>query len=206
MRKNSFYNLLRIRLIGWSFILLTILLTGCSIADLFYESPPPPSRNSKELNRQELLQLVNYYRVKGCNCGSTYYPPTKPVVWNDLLTKAAQIHTDDMKKNNYLNHIGSNGSNPGQRINSVGYNWYACSENIARGFSLERDVVEGWIRSESHCKNIMNPIYQEMGIATNDTYWTQLFGTKQKKDNVFLKLFRSRKRSATPQDSTLGVW
>lgn len=193
MRKSNFYNLARIKLTKWLFLVLTVILTGCNILDLVYE--PTIARDPKELNQQELLQIVNYYRQKGCNCGSTYYPPTKPIVWNDKLAKAAQIHADDMKRNNFLDHIGSNGSNPGDRISGVGYNWYACSENIARGYTLERGVVEGWIKSENHCKNIMNPLYEEMGVATNDTYWVQKFAVQKKKENVFLKLFRSRRKS-----------
>lgn len=203
---NSFYKSLKTGVIGWSLILFTVLLTGCNMLDLVYEvtsrnttpntTTTPNPKNTQQLNQQILLQMVNYYRVNGCYSGNKYYPPTKPVVWNNKLAKAAQIHANDLKRNNYLDHIGSDGSSPGDRISRVGYQWLACSENIARGFSYERDVVEGWINSESHCKNIMNPNYTEVGMATNDTYWVQKFAVKQPKMNFFKRVFSSRKKKA----------
>ena len=59
-----------------------------------------------------------------------------------------------------------------------GYNWRTYGENIAKGYANEKDVIEGWINSEGHCRNIMNPNFQEIGIGKEGEYWTQVFGTK----------------------------
>jgi len=149
-----------------------ILLSGCEKDSLYDDAP-------KVLNKKKLLELVNNYRQKGCNCGSTYFPPAKPLVWNDLLESAAQVHSNDMNKNDFFSHTGSNGKTVGYRITSVGYNWSACGENIAMGYKTEDDVMLGWIHSEGHCKNIMNPDFKEMGVATSGAYWTQVFGKRK---------------------------
>lgn len=145
-----------------------ILLMGCD-EDSFNENVPT------ELDKKKLLALVNHYRQKGCDCGSEYYPPTETVVWNHSLENAAQIHSDDMDKNNFFSHTGSDGKEAGNRIFNAGYNWETWGENIAYGYVTEEEAITGWMNSEGHCKNIMNPNFKEMGVATSGIYWTQVF-------------------------------
>lgn len=133
---------------------------------------------SSGVNKTQLLQLVNDTRKKGCQCGDTWYPPAAPVAWNDLLEKAAQLHSRDMYANKYFSHIAADGSNAGVRIDAAGYRWKAYGENIAMGFNSEQEVVAGWIKSPGHCKNIMGKQFTEMGVAKAGSYWTQEFGTR----------------------------
>ncbi|MDO5665956.1 MAG: CAP domain-containing protein [Bacteroidia bacterium] len=160
---------------GLLFLFLIILLNACQ-----KETPAEhtPEDIPKEIMQKEMLDLVNNYRQKGCNCGSEYFPPTTPVVWNNLLASAAQMHSDDMSKNNFLNHTGSDGKSAAYRISKVGYVWRAYGENIASGYKTANDVMTGWLKSEGHCKNIMNPGFKEMGVATSGNYWTQVFGSR----------------------------
>lgn len=125
-----------------------------------------------------MLQLVNDQRQRGCNCGSTYYPPTTTVTWNDKLENAAAAHANDMRQNNYFSHTGLDGSTPGDRINRAGYAWMAYGENIAKGFTSEQEVMTAWIQSVDHCENIMNPRFQELGAARSGSYWVQEFGAR----------------------------
>ena len=161
-----------------SITVILITVVGCiknendNKKDPFYENAPI------EPNKNKLLELVNNYRQSGCNCGSKYFPPAEPVVWNGLLENAAKIHSNDMNQNNFFNHIGSNGNGPGDRISYVGYVWVKCGENIAKGYKSENDVIISWIKSEGHCTNIMDPNFKDMGVATSGIYWTQVFGAK----------------------------
>lgn len=136
---------------------------------------PGPSYN---VNGTLLLQLVNNVRQSGCVCGSTNMSPVSPVSWNDQLAKAAYDHSSDMKTNNYFSHVGQNGSSAADRIRNAGYNWKTYGENIAQGFTTEEAVVNGWLGSEGHCRNIMNPSFTEMGVGREGNYWTQVFGAK----------------------------
>ena len=159
--------------------LVTILF--CSIHSCTKEdvvSKDPGSGTTTSVNKSTLLQLVNQVRQSGCNCGSTVMPPVASVTWNDQLATAAYNHSNDMYLNNYFSHTGLNGSSAGDRIKAAGYNWRAYGENIAKGYTNEQAVMDGWIKSEGHCKNIMSPHFKEMGVARVGVYWAQEFGTR----------------------------
>ncbi|HYK57071.1 MAG TPA: CAP domain-containing protein, partial [Flavisolibacter sp.] len=115
---------------------------------------------------------------KGCNCGGTYYSPAPALTWNEQLEKAAQAHSTDMYKKRYFSHTSPNGDGAGDRIAKAGYRWQFYAENIGMGYRNENEVVEGWLKSPGHCKNIMNKNYKEMGVAKAGNYWTQTFGAK----------------------------
>jgi uncharacterized protein YkwD len=131
------------------------------------------------VNKQLMLELVNNVRKKGCQCGDKYYPAAGPLVWNDLLEKAAQNHSNEMNKNDYFSHISADGSNGGARLDAIGYKWIAYAENIGMGYTTEKEVVDAWVKSPSHCKNLMGKEYKEMGVARAGLYWTQDFGSRQ---------------------------
>ena len=133
---------------------------------------------STVLNKTLLLQLVNETRQKGCNCGSTYYPPVATVSWDGQLETAAITHADDINKNNYFSHTALDGSSPGDRIRRTGYSWSAYGENIAKGFTIEQAVMDAWIQSEEHCVNIMNSRFKDFGAAKVGSYWVQEFGAR----------------------------
>jgi len=131
-----------------------------------------------EVNKSTLLELVNNIRQKGCNCGGTYMPPVQPVSWNNQLAQAASNHSSFMNQKNKFSHTGRGGSDPGDRIRAAGYSWKAYGENIGFNYPDEQAVINAWLQSVSHCKNIMNPNFREMGVARVGAYWTQDFGAK----------------------------
>jgi uncharacterized protein YkwD len=134
----------------------------------------PLSDNEKEL----LLNLVNEARSKGCRCGSQKMPPAGPVEWNEQLEKAAEKHSQDMARHRFMGHDGSDGSAFSARITKAGFKWASCAENIAEGYETVEKVVDGWLNSPSHCKNLMDPRSKFMGVARDGTFWTQDFGGK----------------------------
>lgn len=117
----------------------------------------------------EVLALVNKERTAvGC-----------PVLTlNAKLTKAAQDHSADMAANSNMSHTGSDGSDPGLRITRAGYQWRTYGENVAYGYSTAEKVMEGWMNSPGHKRNILDCSYKEIGIglAQPGHYWTQDFG------------------------------
>jgi uncharacterized protein YkwD len=155
--------------------LIFVFITSCT-----KDSIPVVADNavSSTVNKTVLLQLVNDARKKGCNCGNTYYAPAPALTWNDQLEKAAFNHSNDMFRNKYFSHTGSDGSGSGERINDAGYSWRYYGENIAQGYPTEKEVVAGWLSSPGHCSNIMSKNYKEMGVARVGDYWTQDFGSR----------------------------
>jgi uncharacterized protein YkwD len=162
--------------------LAVLLISACKKEDAeavprLVENPTISSLPAT-VNKSQLLQLVNEVRQRGCQCGDTYYYPAAKVTWNSKLELAAYNHSSDMYQNKYFSHTAPDGSNAGVRIDRVGYNWLAFGENIATGYTSEREVVDAWIESPGHCKNIMNKAYTEMGVARVGTYWTQEFAAR----------------------------
>ena len=57
----------------------------------------------------------------------------------------------------------------------------------AAGYPGVDSVVDGWMRSDGHCANIMNPSFDEMGLACvigaagsrYGQYWTQNLARKR---------------------------
>lgn len=163
-------------------IALALIISACTkenpVESVKAIEPAMVSALPTAVNKAVLLQLVNDVRKKGCQCGDTYYGPVPVVTWNDKLTVAAYNHSQDMYKNNFFSHVAPDGSNGGVRIKRVGYNWMAFGENIASGYRTEKEVVQGWLESPGHCKNIMSKLFKEMGVARYGNYWTQEFGAR----------------------------
>lgn len=169
-------------------VIVSLLLASCGKEPLVQprqddeeETGHPGSVDvvDNNVDKTLLLQLVNDVRAKGCNCKGTWMPPVAPVKWNVLLELAAAKHSQDMKNKKYFSHTSPSGSTPAARVEATGFNYTWMGENIASGPSKEEAVIKGWLGSEGHCKNIMNPNFQEMGVGRADNLWTQVFGTSK---------------------------
>ena len=160
------------------FIGLLIIFYSCkkenSPSSSNTKTPADSTGNSQPL----MLQLVNNVRAKGCKCGEDNMPPVNPLTWNTLLAQAALAHSHDMNVNNYFSHTGLDGSTPGDRITKAGYIWKSYGENIAWNYPDEQTVMNAWLQSEGHCKNIMDADFKEMGSGHDGAYWTQDFGSR----------------------------
>jgi uncharacterized protein YkwD len=127
--------------------------------------------------KDDMLAAVNTMRQAGCTCGVTWMPPVKALTWNDTLAAAALAHARDMEANNYFNHISPTGTSPIQRAIALGYTGNYVTENIAKGYTSMEPLMEAWLKSEAHCKAMMDSGQTEMGAANVNTYWVQEFGS-----------------------------
>ncbi|MFN2323641.1 MAG: CAP domain-containing protein, partial [Trueperaceae bacterium] len=48
-------------------------------------------------------------------------------------------------------------------------------ENVAAGYPSVDAVMAGWLGSDGHCANLMNPGFTEFGAGESGRYWTQGF-------------------------------
>ncbi|MFH7596403.1 CAP domain-containing protein, partial [Streptomyces racemochromogenes] len=137
-------------------------------ADPSADAPAPQAAGAPADAQARVLALVNQERAAaGC--------PALTV--NAQLTRAAQDHSADMAAHATMSHTGSDGSDPGLRITRAGYEWQAYGENVAYGYSTPEQVMEGWMNSPGHRRNILDCSYREIGIglAQPGRYWTQDF-------------------------------
>ncbi len=132
---------------------------------------------------KQMLTLVNNSRASATTCGADTLAAVPALSWHCLLEDAAQDHSESMADNDFHEHISPiDGSNPGDRIAATGYTARAWGENIAAGYADTETVVQAWLDSEGHCRNIMSASFTQMGsgVAENPAstyriYWTQKF-------------------------------
>ncbi|MGM9475477.1 CAP domain-containing protein [Pedobacter sp. GSP4] len=136
------------------------------------------SSTATNINNDALLKLVNDTRLAGCNCGTTKMPAVAALTWNANLGSAAIYQSKYTASIKSLVHTSANGETVGTRVTATGYIWTTVGENLASGQTSESQVFNEWIASESHCKNIMNAAFKEMGAAKTDNYWVQVFAAK----------------------------
>jgi uncharacterized protein YkwD len=103
-----------------------------------------------------VLQLTNSERAKA-GCG--------PLRTNSALTRAANAHATDMVVHHYFDHNSQDGRSPFDRMKAAGFTGGSMAENIAVGYSSAVAVVDGWMHSEGHRRNILNCGYTMIGIG-----------------------------------------
>ena len=136
--------------------------------------------------QNDLVASVNARRGAGAVCGGVGYPAVGAVAWDGQLQNAATAHSTDMATKNFFSHTGSDGSTLRQRVPAAGYNYRKAGENIAAGQSSVAQVVADWMASPSHCVNMMQPEFRDLGVSckTNASseykiYWTLELGVRQ---------------------------
>lgn len=141
--------------------------------------------SNSEAFRETMLAVIQAARAASRMCGDSSHDSTGTVTWNPLLEQAALSHVQDMAYVNFFSHQGSDGLSVSNRADNVGYNWRAIGENIAAGQLEIEEVHQGWLDSPGHCRNIMNPLFSEVGAACvpgvdtdYGTYWAVVFGDK----------------------------
>ncbi|MCL1997337.1 MAG: CAP domain-containing protein [Turicibacter sp.] len=99
------------------------------------------------------------------------------LVWNDDLARAARIHSEDMDRNNFTGHTGSDGSSLADRVARVGLGaaWNGLGENVARGQATPEAAMDSWLNSPGHRENILNPSYTQFGAGRSGNATTQKF-------------------------------
>jgi uncharacterized protein YkwD len=127
----------------------------------------------------EFVALVNSARAQGAVCGAKTMKPSKPLAWNDSLSLAAKIHSDEMAIDDFFAHDSPKTGSLRERIHSTGYQYEEAGENLAGGQTTIAKAVSDWVKSPSHCANMLNPDFKEMGAACKKnsnsyykTYWT----------------------------------
>ncbi|MCC7461736.1 MAG: CAP domain-containing protein [Gammaproteobacteria bacterium] len=114
---------------------------------------------------QRVLALINTARAAPRQCGVRTFAAAAPLAWSAMLAAAAQGHAVDMERRDQLDHTGSDGSTPLQRVLRAGYVARTAGENIARNQESAEEVVRAWLTSPHHCANLMDPRFRELGLA-----------------------------------------
>ena len=96
------------------------------------------------------------------------------------LIVASERQSSYMATTGNFSHIGRGGSTFGGRARAAGYTTPA-GENIAWGYGSATEVMEAWMASPAHRRNILNCAVQSIGTGVSYAhngipYFTQVFG------------------------------
>ena len=123
----------------------------------------------------EVVELTNAARVKSGRA---------PLRTNSRLMRAAQVHAEQMARAGHPAHVLPDAAYPRatDRLAAAGYHWHRCGENVALGQSSADEVVDDWMRSRGHRKNILSSDFTEVGAGfaidrTGRPYYVQVFGS-----------------------------
>ena len=141
----------------------------------------------------EVIGRINYARARGFDCAKQTYSakPLAALVPHPKLRAAARGHALDMQVRGYFAHDTPDGVTVKDRVRQTGYVAARASENILGGQRLgssARSAVKWWLASPVHCRNIMNPLYTQIGAghvfepsdaAGLQHYWVIVFAAPQ---------------------------
>jgi len=109
-------------------------------------------------------------------------PPLTP---DPLLQVVAEQQARLMAEVGIIDHDLPNGEGFTVRLRQAGY-YGAAGENLAGGAPTLASAIDGWMRSPSHRRTMVNPDYVKFGIAvtrgpstltnTYGTYWALVMG------------------------------
>lgn len=127
--------------------------------------------------REQIVAAVNAERRKA---------GVAPVKANADLDESAQKHAEDMLARNFFAHESPSGTTVRERARSAGYRWRTIGENIAEGQLSVREVMDTWMRSPGHRRNILDKDFKELGVGlamgsgggTYRVLWAQSFGAR----------------------------
>lgn len=115
---------------------------------------------------EQVVTLVNAQRADA-GCG--------PLRVDSRLTAAAQEHSEDMNRRDYMSHESPEGEGPGDRADRHGYDAWGA-ENVAKGQTSPQQVMDAWMNSDGHRRNILNCDLVAIGVGESGNAWTQMFG------------------------------
>lgn len=165
----------------------------------------PIFASSNEAFEQEIVRLTNQIRL------DNGLPPLKSV---EPLVNAARFHATDMSEENYFSHTGHDRVDGelvevcqwGDRLSTYYSNAQWRSENIAAGYDTPARVVDGWMNSDGHRRNILSPNNWEIGVGyfqgsgSYRHYWVQDFGRRL---DVYPAIINGE--AATTDDGILSI-
>lgn len=135
------------------------------------ETTQPQAVQGLHQYESQVINLVNQERAKA---------GLSPLKANLELSRVARIKSEDMRDNRYFSHDSPNYGSPFDMMRHYGISYRTAAENIAAGQRSPQEVVQAWMNSEGHRRNIMNPNMTEIGVGyvqggSYGTYWTQMF-------------------------------
>ena len=131
-------------------------------------SSEPTSEDNISKFVSEVISLVNEERTKR---------GISELTINSNLQKAAQIRAEEQEQ--LFSHTRPNGTSCFTVLSENDVKYRGAGENIAMGQRTPSQVMNSWMNSEGHRKNILNAKFTNIGVGVykdskGKNYWTQM--------------------------------
>lgn len=132
------------------------------------ETKQNTTASSVSAYEKEVVDLTNAERTKR---------GLKPLKLDEKLSGVARKKSEDMRNKNYFDHNSPTYGSPFDMMKKFGITYRTAGENIAKGQRTPKEVVQAWMNSEGHRKNILNPDFTNIGVGyvKDGNIWTQQF-------------------------------
>jgi len=107
------------------------------------------------------------------------------LAYNAQLDRMAKIQAENMAYFQKMAHTLPEAQLPtlGDRARYVGYSFGRLAENVALGYPNAETVVQGWMNSSGHRRNILDGGVEETGIgiarsSAGGLFYCQVFGRR----------------------------
>ena len=87
------------------------------------------------------------------------------------LAQSAARKATDMATRGYFDHANPDGLRMSYWINSTGYTYTLAGENLAKGFSDLSRLMNAWVASPTHYKNLVEPKFTNIGIGMAEGWY-----------------------------------
>lgn len=157
-----------------------VLLGGVAAAGPSESGALEPCIN--DLQMQKAVEQLNALRRQAAPCAAASSAMQR-LSWETRLAASAQEQAADLAVQDRLSHVDSRNRGLGTRLRGVGYAAAGAGENLAAGQTDIDDALQAWLASPSHCANLMQPEYRDVGLACvqrrgsrYERFWVAHFG------------------------------
>lgn len=125
-----------------------------------YTSNVSETKNTPQPKGMSIAGILQYTNIERAAYG------LKPLKLNSKLSDSALVKVEDMFNLQYFEHTSPTGKTAADLVRSQGYDFQSVGENLALGeFGTDKKLVDAWMNSPLHKKNILNPKFTELGLA-----------------------------------------
>ena len=140
-----------------------MLAVACLFTAARADSELEPCADAATLQRA--VQRMNELRLHAdAPCARTNVLPQE-LIWEARLASSAQRQASDLAVRDLLSHVDAQERGFGARLRSAGYAAAGAGENLAAGQTDFDDTLQAWLASPTHCANLMQPEFRDVGLA-----------------------------------------
>ncbi len=116
--------------------------------------------SAEEIKPESLYLLINAYRKEH---------KLSPLIAHPTLEISAQRKLKDMVDNKYFRHLDAQDGQTWYMLTNAGYHYKKAGENLSFGYNSPWQVLQAWIESDSHNRQLLDGLYVNMGLAADCT-------------------------------------